>query len=430
MTAPLTHESSRQWTEKAKKMMPGGVSSPVRAMHKVGYEPIVMRSGKGPRITDEDGNTYLDHCMAWGPLIHGHAHPATVQALQKRVEDGYLFGTSVAGEVELANRVLPRFPGMEKLRFVNSGTEAAMSAVRLARAATGRDLIVKFDGCYHGHADFLLVQAGSGALTLGIPDCAGVPAAAAALTVSLPYNDSEAIRKAFEQYGSKIAAVLVEPVAGNMGVIPPAEGFLETLRECCTAHGAMLVFDEVITGFRLAPGSAASRFNITPDLTVMGKILGGGLPVGAYGGRSELMDQIAPSGPVYQAGTLSGNPLAMIAGQATLDALTKDAGKQLEEKGKFLADGVRSNIRRHGLAACVNQVGSMFTIFFAAGPMTCLKDTEAADTEKFACFWRGMAESGVYLPPSQFETAFISTVHGEKEIEEFIAITDKVLAAL
>lgn len=421
---------SEELYRRATPIMPGGVSSPVRSLRKVGMPPIFMAKGEGARVADEDGNVYIDHCLAWGPLILGHAHPAVVAAVRDIVGSGMLFGTCHRLEAELAARVVERIPSMEKLRFVSSGTEACMSAVRLARGATGRKLVVKFDGCYHGHSDFLLVQAGSGGLTFGVPDSAGVPAEAAALTLSLPYNDIEAFRAAMRARGAEVACVAVEPVAGNMGVVPPEPGFLEALREECDRAGALLLFDEVITGFRLAPGSAQARFGIRPDLTTLGKILGGGLPLAAYGGRADLMAKIAPDGPVYQAGTLSGNPPGLAAGIATLDLVTPALLSEIEARADRFARGLREAFAEAGRAATVNQVGPMLTVFLAQGPIRDLRDTERADAATFGRLFRALAQEGVYLPPSQFEAMFVSAAHTDEVLDRSVGAFRAALRAI
>ncbi len=418
---PMNSARSELLFAEAQRHLPGGVNSPVRAFRAVGGAPRFVERASGCRLWDVDGNEYIDYVCSWGPLIAGHAHPHVVAAIQRAAERGTSYGAPTEAEVRLAALVKDAFPSIELVRFVNSGTEATMSALRLARAATGRDLIVKFDGGYHGHADGLLVQAGSGALTLGVPDSPGVPAAAAAQTLSLPYNDAAAARRAFERRGEAIAAVIVEPVAGNMGVVPPVAGFLETLRELCTRYGSVLIFDEVITGFRIAWGGAQERYGLRPDLTCLGKIVGGGLPVGAYGGRRELMEQVAPLGPVYQAGTLSGNPLAMAAGLATLELLRAPATYQrLEALGERLERGLAAAARAAGVPYTANRVGSMLTGFFSEPPVRDYASARRADTGRYARFFHAMLDRGVYLAPSQFEAAFISLAHGEAEIDATI----------
>jgi len=402
----------------AQKYILGGVNSPVRAFRAVGGQPRFIHRGFGARVEDVDGNVYIDYVCSWGPLILGHAHPAVVAAVRAAAELGTSFGAPTEAEVELARLVCQLFPSVELVRFVNSGTEATMSAIRVARAYTGRPKILKFDGCYHGHADSLLVKAGSGVLTFNAPDSAGVTAAAAGETLSAPYNDLATVERIFEAHGREIAAVIVEPVAGNMGVVPPKPGFLEGLRRLTAEAGALLVFDEVITGFRLAPGGAQELYGITPDLTCLGKILGGGLPVGAYGGRREIMGLVAPLGPVYQAGTLSGNPLAMAAGLATLRTLLEPGSyERLETVSHQLAEGLAEAAREAGVPVRVNRVGSMLTVFFTGDEVTDYEGARRADTARFARFFHGMLERGVFLPPSQFEALFVSLAHTEAEVE-------------
>jgi glutamate-1-semialdehyde 2,1-aminomutase len=409
------------WTE-ARDLFPGGVNSPVRAFGAVGGEPIFFERGEGAYLYDADGRRYVDLVSSWGPLILGHAHPAVVDAARRALERGSSFGAPSALEVALGQRVRAAMPSMEKLRFTTSGTEAAMSAVRLARAFSKRDVVVKFAGCYHGHADSMLVAAGSGATTFGVPTSPGVPDAAARATVVLPFNDPDAARDLFAEHGAEIAAVLVEPVAGNMGVVAPAPGFLETLRAITRDAGSLLVFDEVMTGFRVARGGAQERYGIRPDLTILSKVLGGGFPVGAYGGRAEVMRWVAPEGPVYQAGTLSGNPVAMAAGAAQLDALAA-AGvyETLDNAGARLASGFEEAFRAAGVPVQVARVGSMGTVFFRGAPVTDYASALASDTAAYGRWFHAMLARGVYLPPSQFEAWFVSLAHGERTLDDVIA---------
>jgi glutamate-1-semialdehyde 2,1-aminomutase len=402
----------------AQRIIPGGVNSPVRAFRGVGGEPFFVARAEGAQLWDVDGHAYLDYVGSWGPLILGHAAPPVVAAVVAAAGRGTSYGAPTAGEVEMAAVITDAYPSIEMLRLVSSGTEAAMSAIRVARGATGRDLLVKFDGGYHGHADSLLVKAGSGVATLSIPDSRGVPAALAALTVTAPFNDIDAVRAIFAAHGAEVAALIVEPVAGNMGVVPPAPGFLEGLRELCTRHGAVLIFDEVITGFRVAFGGAQALYGVRPDLTCLGKIIGGGLPVGAYGGRVDLMRNVAPLGGVYQAGTLSGNPLAVAAGLATIRALSRgDAYERLEALGRRLAQGLEGGARKAGVPLTVNRVGSMLTAFFCAAPVTDYATAKRADTARYARYFHAMLARGVYLAPSQFEAAFVSLAHTEADID-------------
>ncbi len=412
---------SRVYFSEAVKVIPGGVNSPVRACKSVGADPIFFERGEGAYLIDVDGRRYIDYVASWGPLILGHAHPEVVAAVKAAAEGGTSFGAPTWAEVELARLICECVPSIEKVRLVNSGTEATMSAVRLARGYTGRKKIVKFDGCYHGHADSFLVKAGSGVATLGIPGSPGVPEEIVAHTISLPYNDLSAVKECFEKMGSEIAAVIVEPIAGNMGVVPPEPGFLEGLREITQKHGALLIFDEVITGFRVGLSGAQGLYGVEPDLTCLGKIIGGGLPVGAYGGRAEIMDHIAPEGPVYQAGTLSGNPLAVAAGLTTLRILTRPGTyERLEELSVRLFEGLSEAAREAGLEVTGNRVGSMMTLFFRGGRVTNFAEAAASDTARYGAFWRAMVKRGVYLAPSQFEAAFVSLAHTEEEIERTI----------
>jgi glutamate-1-semialdehyde 2,1-aminomutase len=409
----------RKLFEEAQRYIPGGVNSPVRAHRAVGGDPIFVRSGAGSRIRDAEGREYVDYVGSWGPMIVGHAHPAVVAALRDQAGHGTSFGTPTELETELARRICERVPGCERVRFVSSGTEATMSAIRLARGTTGRDEIVKIDGCYHGHADSLLVSAGSGVATLAIPGSPGVPEALASLTHVVPFNDVAAMERLMDAHGSGIACVITEPIAGNMGVIPPAAGYLEAVRELTTKHGVVLIFDEVMTGFRVHPAGAQGRYGVTPDLSCFGKVIGGGLPVGAYGGRANLMEQVAPTGPVYQAGTLSGNPLAMRVGIETLDLLEEEGiYDRLEAVAAQLEGGLGDAAEQVGVAVRINRVGSMLTLFFTDTEVRDFATAKTSDTERFAAFFRGMLERGIYLPPSQFEAWFVSTMHGDEEVRE------------
>ena len=412
---------SEELFARAQRLIPGGVNSPVRAFKAVGGTPLFIRKAEGSRIWDVDGKAYIDYVGSWGPMILGHAHLPVVEAVQKAAARGTSYGAPCAGEVELAERVTRLVPSIEKVRFVSSGTEAAMSALRLARGFTGRRKILKFAGCYHGHADGLLVAAGSGVATLGIPGSPGVPEGTVADTLVAPFNDVDAIETLAGSHGADLAAVIIEPVAGNMGCVAPREGYLEAVREITRGIGALLIFDEVMTGFRLAMGGAQELYGITPDLTCLGKILGGGLPVAAYGGRAEIMDQVAPDGPVYQAGTLSGNPLAMAAGCAALDALRGGATyERLDALSIRLQVGLARGAQAAGVMLTVNRVGSMFTPFFCRGPVTDYASAKASDTLAFSRFFHAMLKRGVYLPPAQFEAAFVSLAHSERDIDETV----------
>ena len=422
---------SQELFEESQGLLPGGVNSPVRAFRAVGGHPRFVRRGKGSRIWDEDGKEYVDYLASWGPLILGHAYPDVVKAVGEAAADGTSFGAPTAMETRLARLVADAFPSMELIRMVSSGTEAAMSALRVARGFTGRDRIVKFEGCYHGHSDGLLVKAGSGALTFGVPDSAGVPAAYADLTLALPYNDASAVEEAFRKQGEEIAAVIVEPVAANCGVIPPAPGFLQTLRREVSAAGALLIFDEVITGFRVSLGGAQELYGIQADLTCLGKILGGGLPVAAYGGRRDIMERVAPLGDVYQAGTLAGNPLAMAAGVATLEALrSPDAYRILEERSAQLEGELRAASEEAGVPVTLNRVGSIFCSYFTDGPVTDFVSAKRADADRYAGYFHAMLEEGVNLAPSQFEAGFVSLAHTAEDVAFTGAAARRAFAAL
>jgi glutamate-1-semialdehyde 2,1-aminomutase len=425
-------EQSRRLQKRAEQFIPGGVNSPVRAFGSVGGDPAFIVRGQGAHVWDADGNDYVDYLGSWGPLILGHAAPTVVDAVIAAAHKGTSFGASTPAEADLAELVISAFPHMQKVRFVSSGTEATMSAIRLARAYTKRKYIVKFEGCYHGHADALLVKAGSGVATLGIPGSAGVPEEFTQFTLALPYNDVGAVEHAFEKFKQQIACVIVEPVVGNMGCVPPARGYLEALREITSRDKALLIFDEVMTGFRLAFGGAQEVYGVRPDLTTMGKIIGGGLPVGGYGGPSEIMDMVAPLGPVYQAGTLSGNPLAMAAGYATLHYLreNKNVYAKLDKLAGDVVEGLASAAKDAGVTICQNRVGSMFTLFFAAGPVTDWTSAAQSDTTAFGRFFRAMLENGIYLPPSQFEAAFMGAAHTEPDVAQTVAAAKQAFAMM
>ncbi|MFF2480563.1 glutamate-1-semialdehyde 2,1-aminomutase [Paenibacillus sp. NPDC058071] len=411
---------SREAFERAKKVLPGGVNSPVRAFKSVGLTPVYMERGEGSRIYDIDGNSYIDYVGSWGPLIMGHAHPEVVEAIKKTAEKGTSFGAPTELETLMAELVCERVSSVEIVRMVNSGTEATMSALRLARGYTGRSKILKFEGSYHGHADSLLIKAGSGVATLGLPDSPGVPESIASQTITVPYNDIESVKLAFEKFGEQIACVIVEPVAGNMGVVPPLPGFLQGLRDVTTKYGSLLIFDEVMTGFRVGYGCAQGLFGITPDLTCFGKVIGGGLPVGAYGGKREIMEQIAPSGPIYQAGTLSGNPLAMAAGYTTLKLLTTEVYERLERQAVRLQLGFEANAQKHGIATTINRVGSMVCPFFTELTVINFESAKTSDLERFKAYFASMLGLGVNIAPSQFEGMFVSGVHSDEDIDATI----------
>jgi glutamate-1-semialdehyde 2,1-aminomutase len=417
------HTQSQELQRRAERFFPGGVNSPVRAFLAVGGAPPFVERAEGAYVVDADGNRYIDYVGSWGPMILGHAFPPVVEAIERAARSSASFGASTASEAELAERIVACYPAIEKMRFVSSGTEATMSAIRLARAATGRKIIVKFEGCYHGHADGLLVKAGSGVATLGIPGSAGVPEEIAGLTHPLPYNDLAELEAAFDAHPDEIAAVILEPVVGNAGCIPPAPGFLSGVRELTRREGALMIVDEVMTGFRVALGGACERYSLDPDLITLGKIVGGGLPVGVFGGKQKYMDMLAPLGPVYQAGTLSGNPLAMAAGLATVGYLLQHQDEvypQLEKTAKALVDGVAAEAQKAGLALTTNRVGAMWTWFFTDGPVRDYDDAAKSDTAAFGRFHRALLDRGVWLPPSQFEAAFLGTAHGEAEVQATI----------
>lgn len=415
---------------RARAVMPGGVSSPVRAFGSVGRDPLFAARGEGARIFDAEGRGYLDYVLSWGPLILGHAHPEVVEAVERAAREGMSFGACTRREVELAERLVEWLPGLEMVRFVNSGTEATMSAIRLARAATGRDVILKFEGCYHGHADAFLVAAGSGVATLGLPDSPGVPAGVSRDTLAVPFNDLGGVDEAFMRHGSRIAAVIVEPVIGNAGLIAPVDGFLPGLRDRCTRHGALLIFDEVMTGFRVSRGGAQERYGVEPDLTTLGKVVGGGLPVAVYGGPRDLLERMAPSGPVYQAGTLSGNPLGMAAGLAQLEVLDRtDPFATLEGRAASLVAGILEAARSRGVPATGRAVGSMWGVFFADGPVENFEDASRTDTDLFARYYRNCLDEGVFFPPSAFEAGFMSTAHTDEDIAETVRAVERALDA-
>lgn len=426
---PLNTKRSETLFTRAQKHIPGGVNSPVRAFHAVGRSPLFIRKAKGAYVWDEDGNAFIDYVGSWGPMLLGHAHPSILAAIGKVMKHGTSFGAPTELEVRVAELIKTCVPSIEMVRMVNSGTEATMSAIRLARAYTGRDKIIKFEGCYHGHGDSFLIKAGSGAMTLGVPDSPGVPSSVAASTLTARYNDLESVRELTLASAGHVAAIIVEPIVGNMGCVPPAEGFLQGLRQICDEQKIVLIFDEVMTGFRVALGGAQELYRVKPDLTTLGKIIGGGLPVGAYGGKREIMQLVAPAGPMYQAGTLSGNPLAMAAGYAMLSTLSKNRSfyARLEKKSNQVEEGIRGNLKTLGLELTLNRVGSMFTLFFTDHAVTDYTSAAKAERPRFADYFRGMLARGIYLPPSQFEAAFLSAAHSDRDIEKTIAANLQVL---
>jgi glutamate-1-semialdehyde 2,1-aminomutase len=426
----MSYEKSIQAYNEAVNLMPGGVNSPVRAFKSVDTDPIFMEYGKGSKIYDIDGNEYIDYVLSWGPLILGHADDKVRNSLHEAVDKGTSFGASTILENKMAQLVIDRVPSIEMVRMVSSGTEATLAALRLARGFTGKNKILKFEGCYHGHSDSLLIKAGSGVATLGLPDSPGVPEGTAKNTITVPYNDIESVKVAFEHYGDDIAAVIVEPVAGNMGVVPPVDGFLEGLREITTSNDTLLIFDEVMTGFRVGYNCAQGYFGVTPDLTCLGKVIGGGLPVGAFGGRRDIMEQIAPVGTVYQAGTLSGNPLAMTSGYATLTQLTEESYEYFNELGDLLEEGLKNVFSKYNVPITVNRAGSMIGYFLNEGPVTNFDEANKSDLELFSNMYREMAKEGVFLPPSQFEGTFLSTSHTKEDIEKTIQAFDNALSRI
>jgi glutamate-1-semialdehyde 2,1-aminomutase len=425
-----SYEKSIEAFKEAVGLMPGGVNSPVRAFKSVKMDPIFMARGKGSKIYDIDGNEYIDYVLSWGPLILGHTNDRVVEAIKKVAELGTSFGAPSLIENELAKLVIERVPSVEIIRMVSSGTEATMSALRLARGFTSRDKIVKFEGSYHGHGDSLLIKAGSGVATLGLPDSPGVPEGVAKNTITVPYNDLDSLKVAFEQFGEDIAAIIVEPVAGNMGVVPPLPGFLEGLRDITTQYGSLLIFDEVMTGFRVGYNCAQGYYGVTPDLTCLGKVIGGGLPVGAYGGRADIMSQIAPSGPIYQAGTLSGNPLAMSAGLATLSQLTPEDYVEFERKADILEKGIKAAAEKYEIPHTVNRAGSMVGFFFTNEHVYNYEKAKTSNLDYFTTYYREMANQGVFLPPSQFEGLFLSTAHSEEDIQKTVEAIEKSFAVI
>lgn len=423
----MSDRVSEELLERAERLMPAGVNSPVRAFRAVGGGPVFMNRAEGSKIWGADAKEYVDYVGSWGPAILGHAHPSVVEAVRRAASSGLSFGAPTELEVRFAEAIVSRYPSIEMLRCVSSGTEATMSALRVARGFTGRDLIVKFEGGYHGHADALLVKAGSGLATFGTPDSAGVPEVLARMTLTLAYNDVAALEAMFEARGSSIAAVIVEPVAGNMGLVPPEPGFLEAIVRLCDAHGAVSIFDEVMTGSRLAPGGAQELYGLSPSMTCLGKVVGGGLPLAVYGGRAELMKKVAPLGPVYQAGTLSGNPLAVSAGLATLAELGPQTYRELEERGQALEQGLVRALQKRGVDGCVQRVGSMITLFFRKGPVRSWQEARGSDTARFARWHRGLLERGIYWPPSQFEAAFVSRAHSPEDVERTVSAAEAAL---
>jgi glutamate-1-semialdehyde 2,1-aminomutase len=425
-----SYTKSAEAYNEAKSLMPGGVNSPVRAFKSVNMDPIFMERGKGSKIYDIDGNEYIDYVLSWGPLILGHTNDRVVEGIKKIAELGTSFGAPTIAENELAKLVIERVPSIEIVRMVSSGTEATMSALRLARGYTGRNKILKFEGCYHGHGDSLLIKAGSGVATLGLPDSPGVPEGTAQNTITVPYNDMESVKYAFEQFGEDIAGVIVEPVAGNMGVVPPLPGFLEALRDITSEYGTLLIFDEVMTGFRVGYNCAQGYYGVTPDITCLGKVIGGGLPVGAYGGKAEIMERIAPSGPIYQAGTLSGNPLAMTAGYETLSQLTPESYKEFERKADRLEEGLYAAAKKHDIPLTVNRAGSMIGFFFTNEEVINYEKAKTSNLDYFASYYREMANEGVFLPPSQFEGLFLSTAHTDEDIEKTLNAAELAFSKL
>jgi len=428
----MEHSRSETLFEAAKHRIPGGVNSPVRAFNGVGGTPVFFQKGEGAYLFDEDGNRYIDYVNSWGPLVLGHGAPTVLEAVQKQLANGLSFGAPTEIEIEMAEKVCEIYPSMDMVRMVSSGTEATMSAIRLARGYTGRDKMVKFEGCYHGHADSLLVKAGSGLLTLGTPSSPGVPSALADLTITLTHNDIDSVKECFEQIGNEVACVIVEPIAGNMNCIPPEQGFLEGLRELCTQYGVVLIFDEVMCGFRAAKGGAQEVYGVTPDMTTLGKVIGGGMPVGAFGGKKEIMEHLAPLGPVYQAGTLSGNPIAMAAGKAMLEAISEPGFyDDLTEKTQMLCEGLETLAKKHNIPLSTNQVGSMFGFFFSEEQnISRFAQVQKCDQDRFKKFYHGMLDEGVYLAPSSFEAGFVCSALTKADIEFTLQAADKVFAEL